>query len=216
MSVGSRLKHNHSAEGVTYKCRSRGALLSLPTGATTKNIFRKKAFEDYVRDHVVSWFTWTQDNRLGVERIEELILVSGCTLATSWAVAAFMDNTMEAEISLASRTLSANAGASFAWNNARGPVLYNNSRFDPVSSPGKLYLACAEFLLPFLHGKQNPPTTPDQCIFIRGFRAKRILFWTRPVKAAAEPLPDDPDNRRDDEIQVSEVPGVLNVSTLLI
>jgi hypothetical protein len=123
-----------SEEGDTYKCRGRGALLSLPHGGHREDIIRKKAFEDYIRDHVVSWFTWTQDNRLGVERIEELILVSGCTLAASWAVAAFVDNTsMNAEISLASRTLDDNGGARFIWNNMRGPVRYNNSRFNPVS-----------------------------------------------------------------------------------
>jgi hypothetical protein len=120
-------------EGITYRCRGRGALLSLPHGGHRKDIIRKKAFEDYIRDHVVSWFTWTQDNKQGVERIEELILVSGCTLTTSWAVAAFVDNTMEAEISLASRMLDHNGGASFIWNNMRGPVRHNNSRFDPVS-----------------------------------------------------------------------------------
>jgi hypothetical protein len=31
------------------------------------------------------------------------------------------------------------------------------------------------------------------------------------MQAAAEALPDDPDNRSDDEIQVMEVPGVPNV-----
>ena len=122
-----------SAEGITYKCRSRGALLSLPHGGLRTDVIRKKAFEDYIRDHVVSWFAWTQDNKMGVERIEELILVSGCTLAASWAVAAFVDNTMEAEISLASRTHRNNGGASFTWSNMRGPVRYNNSRFDRVS-----------------------------------------------------------------------------------
>jgi hypothetical protein len=37
------------------------------------------------------------------------------------------------------------------------------------------------------------------------FRAKRILFWTRHLHAAAEPLPDDPDNSLEDEIQVNQV-----------
>ena len=68
------------------------------------------------------------------------------------------------------------------------------------------------------YGKQNPPTIPDQCVFIRGFRAKRVFFWTRPIRAAAEPLPDDPDNRRDDEIQVTRrrtrASGVLKVGGL--
>jgi hypothetical protein len=120
-------------EGVTYRCRSRGALLSLPHGGHRNDIIRKKAFEDYIRNHVASWFTWAQENQLGVERIEELILVSGCTLATAWAVIAFVDNTMEAEISLASRT--DNGGARFVWSNTQGPVRYNNSHFDPVSLP---------------------------------------------------------------------------------
>ncbi|KAI0285682.1 hypothetical protein BC826DRAFT_1051063, partial [Russula brevipes] len=43
---------------------------------------------------------------------------------------------------------------------------------------------------------------PNQCIFIKGFRAKRVFFRTRPIRAAAEWLPDDPDNRDQDEIQV--------------
>ena len=51
----------------------------------------------------------------------------------------------------------------------------------------------------------------DQCVFIRGFRAKRILFWARRIRAAAEPRPDDPDNHREDEIEVSRVPGAPNV-----
>jgi hypothetical protein len=123
-------------EGVTYRCRyRRGALLSLPHGGHRRDIIRKKAFEDYIRNHVVSWFTWAQENQLGVERIEELILVSGCTLATSWAVVAFVDNTMEAEVSLTSSTLGDNAGATFVWSNTQGPVRYSNSHFDPVSLP---------------------------------------------------------------------------------
>lgn len=101
---------------------------------------RKKAFEDYIRNHVVSWFTWAQENQLGVDRIEELILVSGCTLATSWAVVAFVDKTMEAEISLASRTLGDNGEARFVWSNTRGPVRYKNSHFDPVSLPRLTFL----------------------------------------------------------------------------
>lgn len=41
--------------------------------------------------------------RLAVERIKELILVSARTLVSSWA-AAVVDNTAEAEITLANRT----------------------------------------------------------------------------------------------------------------
>ena len=52
------------------------------------------------------WFNRAQNNKIGVERMEDLILVSGRTLVTSWAAAALVDNTFEAEILLASRSLS--------------------------------------------------------------------------------------------------------------
>ena len=206
--------NSRRAEGVTCKCRGRGALLSLPHGGHREDVIRTKAFEDYIRDHIVSWFNWAQTNKLGVERMEELILVSGCTLVTSWAAAAFVDNNMEAEISLASRPFN-NGGASFVWGNIRGPVAHHNSRFDPVRSPTYVSSACTDFFLGCMV-KQNPPMIPDQCVFIRGFRAKRVLFWTRPIRAGAEPLPDDPDNRRDDEIQVTRVPGAPKVGSLLM
>ena len=51
----------------------------------------------------------------------------------------------------------------------------------------------------------------NQCVFIRGFRAKRRLFWTVPIRAAAEPLPDDPDNSREDEIHVTRDPNTPKV-----
>ena len=73
---------------------------------------------------------------------------------------------------------------------------------------------CANFS--FVHGKQNPPAMADQCVFIRGFRAKRIFFRARRIRAAAEPRPDDPDNRREDEIQVLQVPGAQRVGVLTL
>jgi hypothetical protein len=86
---------------------------------------------------VDSWFAWAQSNQQEVERIEDLILVSGCTLTTSWAAAAFVDNTMKAEISLASTTLGDNGKTTFHWSNTQEPGLvhHNNSLFDPVSLP---------------------------------------------------------------------------------
>jgi hypothetical protein len=122
-------------EGVTYKSQNCGALLSLPNGGHHEDVIRAQVFEDYIQAYVDSWFTWAQKNRLGVKRVIDLILVSGCTLVTSWAAAAFVDDTMDAEISLASKTFH-NGGASLVWSNIRGHVLYHNSRFEPVRSPG--------------------------------------------------------------------------------
>jgi hypothetical protein len=65
-------------------------ILSLPHRGHRKDVIRTKAFENYIQDNVVSWFTWGQKNKLGVDRMEDLILVTGCTLVSSWAAAAFV------------------------------------------------------------------------------------------------------------------------------
>ncbi len=62
--------------------------------------------------------------------------------------------------------------------------------------------------------KNGMHTRKNHCVFIKCFRAKRILFWAKQVRAAAESLPDDPENSQDDEIQVTQVPGVSNVGSL--
>ena len=76
--------------------------------------------------------------------MEDLILVSGCTLVSSWAAAAFVYNTLEARISLARRTLS-NGGESFVWCNIKGAVEYHDNNIDPVRSPNIVYSTCADF-----------------------------------------------------------------------
>ncbi|KAI0265740.1 hypothetical protein BGY98DRAFT_537031 [Russula aff. rugulosa BPL654] len=90
--------------------------------------------------------------------MEDLILVTGCTLVTSWAAAAF-DGLMSVDsdaptISLEARE-SDGGGDQFVWRNIRGNVEYHSSRFDP---------------------NVQGPQPQNQCVFIRGFRAKRSFF----------------------------------------
>jgi hypothetical protein len=46
--------------------------------------------------------------------MEDIILVSGCTLVTSWAVATFLENGYDMEISLGTKPLR-NGGMNFQW-----------------------------------------------------------------------------------------------------
>ena len=82
--------------------------------------------------------------------MEDLILVTGCTLVTSWAAAAvFSDDNMDAEITLASIALN-NGGSRFVWNKIQGPVEYRNSPLTPldqVRTPSYAYSACADFFV---------------------------------------------------------------------
>ena len=132
-----------SAEGITYKCSGPGALLSIPHDGHSEDIIRNKVFEDYIRNNVASWFDWSQKNGLDVERMEDLVLVTGCTLVTSWAAAAFLDSS---EFSLIERPHQ--KGTSFEFNNIRGTVAQHSSRFDTVR-PAVMFDRHA--LIHFLH-----------------------------------------------------------------
>jgi hypothetical protein len=111
-----------SFPGTTYSCRRKqGALLALPQDGLRKDVIRTKVFEDYIRDHVDSWYSFAVRKRLDVERMEDLILVTGCTLVTSWGVAAFVDSAQDAEVLLRFR------GNMFDWRETRPSVACQNS-----------------------------------------------------------------------------------------
>ena len=127
--------HFCSTEGITYKCSGHGALLSIPHDGHNEDIIRTKVFEDYIRNNVASWFDWSQKNGLDVERMEDLVLVTGCTLVTSWGAAAFQGRSGPgaAEVSLIERPHQ--NGISLEFNNIRGDVARHCSRIDPVRPP---------------------------------------------------------------------------------
>ena len=140
-----------SSMGQTYQCSAqhRGALLSLPHKGHRRDVIFTKVFEDYIRDNVDSWFRWSKKMKLPVERMEDLILVTGCTLVTSWAAAAFDRHVLvdsdDTTISLEARK-SDGGGTQYFWRNMRGNVEYHNSRFDPVRPPRCLLAVNLYFL----------------------------------------------------------------------
>ena len=197
-----------------YQCRAqhRGAFLFLPSKGHRNDVLPIKVFKDCIRDNADKWFRWSKKMKLPVEQMEDLILVTGCTLVKSWAAAAF-DSHMSVDsdpttISLEARK-SDNGGTQFFWRNIRGTVEYHNSRFDPVRSPG--YITLHELMLSSPQNVQEP-LPQNQCVFIRGFRAKRTFFRIVPMRAAAEPHPDDPDYRQEDETRVTRIPASSKVS----
>jgi len=135
--------------------------------------------------------------------MEDLILVSGCTLVTSWGAAVFPDHELEAAISLADHALH-NGGGRFVWGNINGAVPHHSSQLESVRLP----VAFCRHGLIFLpsYKKDNSSPMMSQCVFIKGFRAKRGFPWLKRIRAAAGPLPDDPGNNSEDEIQVTGVP----------
>ena len=138
--------HSRSAEGVTYLCQGPGALLSLPCDGHREGFIRIKAFEDYIRDNVVSWFNWSKSQKLPVDAMEELILVTGCTLVDSWAAVAFVGRSGSAEISLVAQ-MPDSSDRSFEISHFEGAVTHHCSYFDSVRFPRSLHSPCADFSL---------------------------------------------------------------------
>jgi len=120
--------------------------LSLPHDGYRESLVRERAFEEYIRDNVGSWFDWSRNQKLPVERMEDLILVTECTLVTLWAAAAFIGRSGTAKTALAppSQDLS---GQSFEFRNFEGDVAHNCSYFDSVRFFRSIYSPCTDFYL---------------------------------------------------------------------
>ena len=78
--------------------------------------------------------------------MEDLILVTECTLVTLWAAAAFIGRSGTAKTALAppSQDLS---GQSFEFRNFEGDVAHNCSYFDSVRFFRSIYSPCTDFYL---------------------------------------------------------------------
>jgi hypothetical protein len=109
-------------EDASFRCRRNnkgGAFLSLPFSGVSEDAIRTKAFETYIRKHCDSWLEFAIINNLDV-RLEDIILVTGCDLIASWAMAVYM-NSSDPEITLHVQR-SAEAGiAEFQWSHTTQP-----------------------------------------------------------------------------------------------
>ncbi|KAH9995543.1 hypothetical protein BJV77DRAFT_960996 [Russula vinacea] len=102
-----------------------------------QDVIDTRVVEEYVRDNVGSWFDWSKENGLPVECVEDLVIVTGCILASSWTRASFdnLNTPVDASITLHTQKL-AHGGVQFFWSNIRGNVEYRNSHQCPVCSRG--------------------------------------------------------------------------------
>jgi hypothetical protein len=122
------------AASASFRCRrsKSGAFLSLPFNCESVDAIRTKAFEIYTRKHCDSWLEFAITNDLDA-RMEDIILVTGCDLTSSWAMAAFV-NPLHPELNLGVQASEAGS-ARFQWSVTNQP--HNNEpnqvRARPVS-----------------------------------------------------------------------------------
>jgi hypothetical protein len=75
--------------------------------------------------HIDNWFAFARNLGLGIERTEEIILVTGCDRTRSWTNIAFLEDKVDAQVSFGVKIEGPDTGINFQFSpeNARGAVL---------------------------------------------------------------------------------------------
>ena len=155
-----------------------------------------------MRRHCDSWLEFALSGGYDV-KLEDLTFVTGCDLTSSWANAVFMNPPWDVEVTLSVRPVTPGT-ARFHWSDLN--QLHNrlNSESSGVRRLDRRVVYCV-----------NPAKSYTQCVFIRGFRAKRI-FNLKKIEAFAEHQPDNPDNEPDSSLELVREPRVPGVSELSV
>ncbi|KAI0266123.1 hypothetical protein BC834DRAFT_143561 [Gloeopeniophorella convolvens] len=104
-----------SGGGTAYKCtKKKGAMLSIPFNADRQDAIRTKLFETYIIAHCDSWLPFADKRGFPVDRLEDIIIVTGRDLTNSWAMAAFTDTSRDWDLSLSIEAMG--GGANLGWS----------------------------------------------------------------------------------------------------
>ena len=77
--------------------------------------------------HIDSWFAFARNLGLEIERMEEIILVTGCDRTKSWANIAFLGNQDDSHVSFGVEVRHPDPSITFQYlpENAQGAVLHH-------------------------------------------------------------------------------------------
>jgi hypothetical protein len=85
---------------VTFLCGSRnGALLALPVPAQSEDTVALGTFGQWMVKHIDTWYAFVRAIGLGINRMEDIILVTGHHRAKSWINVAFTQGGRNAGVS---------------------------------------------------------------------------------------------------------------------
>ena len=66
-------------------------MLYLPVEARSQNTRARGDFGKWMLKHIDRWFAFARDLGLGIDQMEEIILVTGCDCTRSWANVTFLE-----------------------------------------------------------------------------------------------------------------------------
>ena len=89
---------------VTFSCaRKEGAVLCLPVQAKTENTIAKADFGKWIIKHIDRWFAWARQLGLEIDRMEDIVLVTGIHCTRSCTNVAFPGGLEVAQASLGAK-----------------------------------------------------------------------------------------------------------------
>ncbi|KAH9967302.1 hypothetical protein BC827DRAFT_581599 [Russula dissimulans] len=158
---------------VSFTCsRKQGAILSLPVPARREDTLAQGQFREWMIKHVDRWFDFFKSLKLGIECMEDIVLITGLHRTLSCTNVVFFESSDGAQVSFGVRVASGDSGTDIRWQFSREQlrgVLLNR-------------------------GPSGDDLHENQCIFVRGLRATRFLgiFPTRLQAAAGPSQLEDP------------------------
>jgi hypothetical protein len=134
----------------------RGALMYLPLPAERQETVARREFGEWIIENVDACFKIAVDLGYEVDRMEDIVLVTGCHLARSWVNIAFSESRGGAEVSF-SVQVSGNSSVHFDEQHVRGRGL----KLGPSGKVGfltRFYLQLVQKIL-YLTPRIPEPTT---------------------------------------------------------
>jgi hypothetical protein len=99
--------------------------LYLPVDAQRQDTLARRDFGNWMIRHIDSWFAFARRLGLGIEQMEEIILVTGCHRTRSWANVTFLEGHTDAQ-------------ASFKIKEEHDPATGVKWQFSPLSAQGAM------------------------------------------------------------------------------
>ena len=74
-------------------------MLSLPIQARCEDTVALGDFGKWMIQHIDRWFSWARELGVGINRMEDIVLVTGAHLTRSWTNVAFLEGQTDARVS---------------------------------------------------------------------------------------------------------------------
>jgi len=177
-------------------------VLSLPVQVSCEDTVALGDFGKWIIAHIDIWFSWAQQLGVGINRVEDIVLVTGAHRTKSWTNVVFLERRMP--------------GYRSSFNKLPIPALTGS--FHPTALLGPCYTVALLVRYDEIANESwmafDPPQDlpEDQCIFIRGFRVTRKLkILPRALKAAAGPNPDPKGSDEEPDMELIAIATITEV-----